>query len=88
MDLEKAVRQAMDTGKVELGMDSTMKAAMTGRARLVIVSSKFPAEARSDLRHYTSLSKVPVLGVRRQQHRSGEGLQEALPGAPTCRVIH
>jgi len=60
MDLEKSLRQAMETGKVELGMDSTMKATKTGRARLVIVSSKFPAEARSDLRHYAALSRVPV----------------------------
>jgi len=61
LDLEKALRQAIESGKVELGMDSTMKAAKTGRARLVIVSSRFPPDARQDLQRYASMSKVPVL---------------------------
>ncbi len=60
VEMEKAIRQAMETGRVEMGLDSTLKAAMTGRARLVIVSNKCPADRLSDLEHYSSMSGVTV----------------------------
>jgi len=64
IDLNKAIRQAMKTGRVELGLDTTTKAAMTGRARLIIVSDKVPPDRLEDLRHYTSLSGTPMIVYR------------------------
>jgi large subunit ribosomal protein L30e len=61
MDLEKAIRQAIKTGRVEIGLDTTIKAAMTGRARLVIVSNMAPQTRLEDLRHHSSLSGVPIV---------------------------
>ena len=61
MDLDKAIRQAIRTGRVEIGLDNTARAAMTGRARLIVVSQKVPRGRLEDLEHYTSLSGVPVI---------------------------
>jgi large subunit ribosomal protein L30e len=61
VDLNKAIRQAIKTGRVELGLDTTTKAAMTGRARLIIVSDRVPPGKLGDLRHYTSLSETPII---------------------------
>lgn len=61
VDLEKAIRQAIKTGKVEMGLDTTMKAAITGRARIIIVSSMCPSARLEDLYHYSSLSGVPII---------------------------
>ncbi len=61
MDLGKAIRIAVDTGKVALGADGTLKRAMHGDAKLVILSSNCPAERKMDLEHYSKLSNVPVV---------------------------
>lgn len=61
MDLEKGIRQAIRTGKVEIGMETTMKAAMTGRARLVVISNKCDPVKLDDLRRFCSFSGIPVV---------------------------
>ncbi len=61
MDFDDSLRQAMRTGRVELGLDTTIRSAMTGRARLIIVSDKVPPERLADLQHYTKLSGVPIV---------------------------
>ena len=61
MDLNKSIRMAVDTGKVLLGVDKTMKAALNGGAKLIIVSANCPLTRRQDLKHFSQLSDVPVL---------------------------
>ncbi|MBI5229285.1 50S ribosomal protein L30e [Candidatus Micrarchaeota archaeon] len=61
MDLSKAIRIAVDTGKVELGSDKTRKLALNGGAKLVIVSSNCPKHVLQDLRHYCVLSSIPLI---------------------------
>ncbi len=51
---------AVDTGKIVFGSDKTKKIALSGKARLVIISSNCPPETRQDLEHYCKLSKVPL----------------------------
>jgi len=62
--LEKAVRTAVDTGKVELGTDRTRKLALTGRAKMVVVAGNCPQDAERDLRRYCDLSGIPVVSFR------------------------
>lgn len=60
-DLDRALAMAVKTGKVLFGVNSTLKAAMTGKVRLVIAASNCPEKTRLDLEHYCKLSKVPFL---------------------------
>ena len=61
LDLGKAIRIAVDTGKVALGADGTLKRAMHGDAKLVILSSNCPSDRKSDLERYSKLSGVPLV---------------------------
>ncbi len=47
MDLAHALKVALQTGKVELGVNETLASAKAKTARLVIVSSTCPSEALS-----------------------------------------
>lgn len=49
---------AVDTGKVLIGSDKARKYALSGKGKLVVVSSTCPAEVRQDLEHYCKLSKL------------------------------
>ena len=42
MDINKALKTAVTTGKVLFGFEQTMKAVNTGKAKLIIVSSNCP----------------------------------------------
>jgi len=44
MDINRALRSAISTGKVFIGTDETKKALTTGKARLIIVSKNAPRE--------------------------------------------
>jgi large subunit ribosomal protein L30e len=64
MDLDASIRQAIQTGRVEIGLDTVTKAAITGRARLIIVSEKCPPDSLDDLSRYTELSGIPLIRYR------------------------
>ncbi|MFH0971976.1 MAG: 50S ribosomal protein L30e [Candidatus Micrarchaeota archaeon] len=61
MDLNKAIRLVVDTGKVELGSDKARKIALLGSAKLLVLANNLPKPALRDLEHYAKLSSVPVL---------------------------
>lgn len=61
MDIERAIRMAVDTGKVEFGSHKALKRAMLGSAKVLVISNNCPAEAKADLLRYASLSGVPVI---------------------------
>lgn len=45
IDISRALRTAISTGKVDFGVDQTEKAIKSGAAQLVIVASNCPSEA-------------------------------------------
>ena len=45
IDISKALKAAISTGKVEFGVDQTEKAVKAGKAQMIVVSSNCPAEA-------------------------------------------
>jgi len=61
MDLSKAIRLAVDSGKVELGADKAKKIALRGEAKLVIISKNCPSDTAADLKRYCSQSGTPII---------------------------
>ncbi len=43
IDISKALKAAISTGKVEFGVDQTEKAVKAGKAQMIVVSSNCPA---------------------------------------------
>ncbi len=60
IDVEKALRKALNTGKVYLGAKRTIKAAKEGNAKLVIMATNCPEEFVEELKKY----EVPVITYR------------------------
>ena len=56
MDINKALRSAIETGTVHVGARESCKAADAGTAKLVIISSNCPEEAANQVKE----SKIPV----------------------------
>ena len=56
MDINKALRAAIDTGKVHVGVKQSCKAADSETAKLIIVASNCPEESANHLKE----SKAPV----------------------------
>ena len=57
MDINKALKTAVTTGKVLFGYEQTMKACKTGKAKLVIVSSNCPDKHVGTIEKYKG---VPI----------------------------
>ncbi len=57
VDIEKALRKAMKTGKVYLGSKRTVKALKKGEARLVVIASNCPEEIKKKIKGY----EIPVV---------------------------
>ncbi len=57
MDLAHALKVALQTGKVKIGVNETLESANAGKARIVIVSNTCPAEA---LKKGTKIGKIPL----------------------------
>lgn len=60
IDIDKEIRQAVDTGKVILGTDKSLKAIKLGHAKLVIVASNCPPGVLADIKHYGGLANVSI----------------------------
>jgi len=61
-DIDKAIRMAVDTGKVEFGVNSALRLASSGEARLIVISSNCPKKFKEDITYYSKLSKTTVYG--------------------------
>ncbi len=59
MDIDKALRMAVETGKVEFGTRSCTKAA-AGKAKLLLISSNCPAASRKKLEALCAKAGVKV----------------------------
>ena len=50
IDISRALKSAITTGKVEFGVDQTMKAVKDGKAQMVVLSRNCPSqELRGDI---------------------------------------
>jgi large subunit ribosomal protein L30e len=55
-----AVRQCVDSGKVEFGSNTGVKRALAGKAKLVVLAGNCPDEVREDIMRFCKLSSVPT----------------------------
>jgi large subunit ribosomal protein L30e len=59
--LARAIRQCVDSGKVEFGTNTGVKSALSGRAKLVVVAENCPPALKQDVSRFCKLSSVPLL---------------------------
>ena len=59
--IDQELRLALSTGKVQLGSKAAVRELRRGRAKLAIVSSNCPREARETINIYGKLSETPVM---------------------------
>jgi len=55
----KAIRQCIDSGKVEFGTNTGMKKALSGSAKMLVYSKNCPPELLTDIRRFCKLSNIP-----------------------------
>ncbi|VVB59359.1 50S ribosomal protein L30e [uncultured archaeon] len=60
MTLEKEIKKAVETKKVLIGTESTLKALKAGELHSVIIASNCPDNIKSDIEHYGKLSEIAV----------------------------
>ena len=60
MDVERAIRVAVDTGKVYLGRKRTLGAVRNKEVKLVVVANNCPQDVKGDLLRYAELAGIPV----------------------------
>ncbi len=61
MDLARSIRMAVDTGKVVIGSQLSIKQVLTGSPKLVVVSSNCPTSVKMDFDNYCKKASVPIL---------------------------
>jgi len=71
MDIEKELVRAVQTGKVVLGTDRSLKAVKRGEAKLVILASNCPEDVVEDFKYYSRISEVKVLHLNRDSRELG-----------------
>ncbi len=60
MDVNKQIRMAVKTGKVEFGSKGAQATVRAAKAKLVILANNCPAAERHDILHNAEQSEVPV----------------------------
>ncbi|HHI01550.1 MAG: 50S ribosomal protein L30e [Thermococcus sp.] len=60
MDLAFELRKALETGKVIIGSNETVRLAKVGGAKLIIIAKNAPKELKDDINYYAKLSNIPV----------------------------
>ncbi|WP_198945402.1 50S ribosomal protein L30e [Methanobrevibacter sp. 87.7] len=59
MDVDRAIRVAVDTGDVILGSEKSIQSLKLGKGQLVIVAKNSPKEIIEDVEYYSKLSNIP-----------------------------
>ncbi len=59
--LARAVRMAVETGKVEFGAKTGVKDSLLAKAKVIVIASNAPKELQEDIFHFSRLSNMPVL---------------------------
>jgi len=59
--IPKAIRMCVDSGKTLIGKRDTMKMALLGRGKLIVIASNMPGSDKADMQHHCTLSGLPVL---------------------------
>lgn len=63
-EVNRALLNAVRTGRVYLGAKSTVKSVMYRRAKLVVLAENAPEKVAEDLKYYCKLSNIPLYVYR------------------------
>lgn len=61
MNVNEEIRKAVESGKVVLGTDRSLKLLKSGKVKMVILASNCPEEVRREVEHLSRLSGTPLL---------------------------
>ena len=61
IDLDKAIKTALRTGKVEFGANNALKNAKTGKTKMVVLATNCPETIRDAIENYSQLAGVPLV---------------------------
>jgi large subunit ribosomal protein L30e len=61
IDVDKAIANAVKTGKVSFGAQSAIQNAKTGKARLIVLAANCPKNVKADVEYYSGMSQVPLV---------------------------
>jgi len=61
IQVDKAIKIAVKTGKVTIGSKKTVEDLKKGKPKLVIIASNCPDHVKSEIQYYSELAKIPVL---------------------------
>lgn len=59
-DITRELQTVLRTGKAKLGHRSTLKAIISGQAKLVILAKNAPLDIAEEIKYYASLAQIPV----------------------------
>jgi len=60
MEINKAIRTAVDTGNVILGSRESIKSIKHGEGKLVIIAGNCKEDIMEDVKYYAKLSNIPI----------------------------
>ena len=60
MDINRAIRVAVDTGNVVLGTKQTTKLVKHGEGNLIILAGNCAKDVMNDIVYYAGLSNIPI----------------------------
>lgn len=61
VDLDRSISVVRKSGKTALGVNSAIKAAKLGDAKVIVAASNAPIDAKNDVEYYAKISGVPIL---------------------------
>ena len=64
IDLEKAIRMSVDTGKVEFGTRTCKSLAAHGKTKLILVAGNCPIGLKNEITELCKHSNIPCIEVK------------------------
>ncbi len=59
MDIQKAIRMAVDTGEVLLGKNEAQRSLHNGKSKLIVLAQNLPVDLRITLEKKAKLANIP-----------------------------
>lgn len=72
METSSAIKKMVENGKVLFGTRESAAEVKAGKAKLLVLASNCPRNARRDLEHYAKVSEIPVLNYAGTSIQLGE----------------
>lgn len=84
LTLSKAIRMAVDSGKVEFGSRAAIKRSLLGKSKLIVLASNCPPLAKNSIEKFCKLSSVPMLAYEGSSLELGSACGKPFPVSALC----